>query len=142
MNPIAIPPEILKKVKEMNPSDYLISRGYEIKEEGRHLSAKMNGEEVYRLTQKNEGHWLFNPKEGGKGGDNIELVQQVEGLKFKDAVNILSGENLGPGISQNQSRAYQPKQTNFPSLPKQTHDDGLNGRKYLEDVKKNFFANN
>jgi len=111
-----------------DPTAYLEAAGFTVKKEGRHLSIRVNEDEVYRVTQKQDGHWLWCDRYGNKGGDNIELVQEVEpGTAYVEAVYRLIG---GAAISQQKhpnTPQHQP-----PQIPQQTSKSRDQGRAYLE----------
>lgn len=49
-----------------------------MKREGRHLSVKAGGDEAYRVTRQQDGRWLWCDRYGNDGGDNIDLVREIE----------------------------------------------------------------
>lgn len=111
-----------------DPSVYLESCGYTVRREGRHLSARAHGDEVYRVTRKDEGHFVACDKYGNGIGDNIALVQDVEpGTGFSDAVYKLGGApRVGPSM-----RPTEPTREP-PTLPPASDRDRLAGRSYLD----------
>ncbi|MEB2392960.1 hypothetical protein, partial [Escherichia coli] len=80
--------------------------GYTVKREGRHLSVKAGGDEAYRVTRQQDGRWLWCDRYGNDGGDNIDLVREIEpGTGYAEAVYRLSG---APTVRQ-QPRPSEPK---------------------------------
>lgn len=114
--------------REIDPTAYLESQGYTVKPEGRGLSAQVNGDEVYRLNQK-DGHWVWCDNYNTRGGDNIALVREIQPrLRYIEAVYQLSG---GASVEPIQPRpAAPPRQP--PKLPVQHYLDRVNGRDYLQ----------
>lgn len=94
---------------------------------GRHLSVRMGGDELYRLTRKHEGHWLWCDLYGNSGGDNIDLVKEIEGVDgFSDAVYRLVSSPIQPV----QVRPEKPRTP--PTLPVAGYKSKQAGRQYLE----------
>lgn len=116
--------------REVDPSHYLESHGYEIKRDGtggRHLSVLMGGDEVYRLTRKHSGQWLWCDLYGNSGGDNIDLVREIEGVEgFADAVYRLVSAPIQP------VPVATPKPRTPPTLPVAGYKSKQAGRQYLE----------
>lgn len=116
--------------REVDPSHYLESHGYEIKRDGtggRHLSVLMGGDEVYRLTRKHSGQWLWCDLYGNSGGDNIDLVREIEGVEgFADAVYRLVSSPIQP------VPVATPKPRTPPTLPVAGYGSKAAGRQYLE----------
>ena len=119
-----------RPTREINPTAYLESAGYTVKRDGnRHLSARINGEEVYRITQK-DGYWLWVDRYGNHGGDNIDLVKEIEpGIGFAQAVFRLSSASPIP------SSTPTPPPPKPPTLPSSTDADRENGREYLKNIR-------
>lgn len=120
--------------RTMNPTAYLNSCGFEVKQEGRHFSVLRNGDELYRITCKEDGHFVWTDHYGSKGGDNISLVQEIEpGTSFVQAVYRLSGD---PRISH-ALPDYRPATRKLPErkppvLPHATPEEIAQGRAYLQ----------
>lgn len=118
----------LKLARELNPTAYLEARGYTVKREGRHLSVRANDDEVYRLTQQQDGHWLWCDRYCNSGGDNIGLVREIEtGIGYTEAVYRLS---TTPIVRQ-QARRSEPKQQLL-QLPSESLAACKHGRDYLQ----------
>lgn len=84
--------------KRIDPTVYLEGMGFMVRKEGRHLSVRAGQEEHYRITQKNDGHWVACDKIGNGIGDNIALVRDLEpSLGFVEAVERLT---TGPVIQR------------------------------------------
>lgn len=119
-----------QSARELDPSHYLESHGFEVVRDGtggRHLSVRMCGDEVYRLTKKHQGHWLWCDLYGNSGGDNIDLVKEIEGVDgFSDAVYRLVSAPIQPV----QVRPEKPRTP--PTLPVAGYGSKAAGRQYLE----------
>ena len=119
----------------MNPTAYLNSCGFKVKQEGRHFSVLRNGDELYRITRKEDGHFVWTDHYGSKGGDNIALVQEIEpGTSFVQAVYRLSGD---PRVSH-ALPDYTPAPRKLPErkppvLPQATPEAVAQGRTYLQN---------
>ncbi len=114
--------------RELDPSAYLESKGYTVKREGRHLSVRANGDEAYRVTRQQDGRWLWCHRGGNSGGDNIDLVREIEpGTGYAEAVYRLSG---APIVRQ-QPRQIEPKRQP-PQLPAHGLAARKRGREYLK----------
>ena len=120
------------QARTLDPASYLESQGFEVKKDGqRHYSVRANGDEVYRLTKKPEGHWLWADHYGNEGGDNIALVAELEpGTNYAESVAKLLG-GCSPTAQVLPSRT-EPKRVP-PTLPPQADQEA--GRRYLEDVR-------
>lgn len=93
-----VDPALLRMARETDPSAFLESAGYTVKREGRHLSVRgADGDEVYRVTRRQDGRWLWCERAGVAGGDSIALMQAIEpGLAFAEAVGRLCGGAASP----------------------------------------------
>jgi hypothetical protein len=106
---------------------YLEAHGYTVKREGRHLSVRAHGDEVYRVTCKSDGHYVACDKYGNGIGDTIALVQEIEpGVGFAEAVYRLSRASAVGAPS----RPPEPKREP-PKLPASVEADRESGRRYL-----------
>jgi hypothetical protein len=95
------------------------------------LSVRANGDEVYRVTRLQGGHWVWCDRHGNVGGDNIDLVREIEpGTGYAEAVYRLSG---APTVWQ-QPRPNEPKRQprQPPQLPAQRLAAREHGREYLK----------
>ena len=118
-----------QSARELDPTAYLEASGYAVKREGRHLSVRAGGDEAYRVTRQQDGRWLWCDRYGNDGGDNIDLVREIEpGTGYAEAVYRLSG---APTVRQ-QSRPSEPKRQP-PQLPAQGLVAVQHGREYLRD---------
>lgn len=80
------------------------------------------------MTRQQDGRWLWCDRYGNDGGDNVDLVREIEpGTGYAEAVYRLSG---APTVRQ-QPQPSKPKQP--PKLPPQTPLAVQQGRKYLRD---------
>lgn len=113
------------QAREIDPTPYLEARGYVVRREGRHLSVRdSDGEEVYRVTRQQDGHWVWCDKYSERGGDNIDLVREIEGgVGYAEAVYRLLG---GPYLSRPEPIHRRP-----PTMPTCTPQDARRGREYL-----------
>ena len=93
-----VDPALLRAARETDPTDCLEAAGYTVQRQGRHLSARGgDGDEVYRVTRRQDGRWLWCDRGGAAGGDNVALVQVIEpGLAFAEAVARLCGGAASP----------------------------------------------
>ena len=97
--------------------------------EGRHLSVRLHGDEVYRVTRKDDGHWVTCDLFENGIGDNIALVQELEpGTGFAEAVYRLSG---APSVARATRPAPAPVVRQPPKMPAQSAADVRRGREYL-----------
>lgn len=80
------------RAKRVDPGPFLASRGYEVRWSGRHGSITSGGTEVYRITLRDDGEYVFCSHQGGEGGDNITLARTIDpGLGFREAVAAVLG---------------------------------------------------
>lgn len=87
----------------------------------------MGGDELYRLTKKHDGRWLWCDHYGNGGGDNIALAQEIEGIDgFADAVYRLVSAPIHP------VPVATPKPRTPPTLPVAGYGSRAAGRQYLE----------
>ena len=97
--------------------------------EGRHLSVRLHGDEVYRVTRKDDGHWVTCDLFENGIGDNIALVQELEpGTGFAESVYRLSG---APSVARATRPAPAPVVRQPPKMPAQSAADVRRGREYL-----------
>lgn len=119
-----------QSARELDPTRYLESHGFEVVRDGtggRHLSVRMGGDEMYRLTKKHDGRWLWCDNYGNGGGDNIALVQEIEGIQgFADSVYRLVSAPIQP------VPVATPKPRTPPTLPVAGYGSKQAGRQYLE----------
>lgn len=117
--------------REMDPTAYLLSAGFTCKHSGggRQISVRRGGDEVYRVTQREQGHWVACDHHEFGVGDNIALVQEIEGsgINFREAVYRLLG---APGMAPLQSVTAKPRPVFV--MPGQTAVDQARGREYLK----------
>lgn len=120
-----------RSAREIDPTRYLESHGYEVVRDGtngRHLSVRRGADEVYRLTRKEGGHWLWCDHYGNAGGDNIDLVKEVEGVEgYADAVyRLISAPIQTVPVAA-------PKPRTPPTLPVAGYGSKKSGREYLRE---------
>jgi len=103
-----------------------------VRREGRHLSARDTaGDEQYRLTQQQDGHWLWCDRYGNKGGDSIDLVREIDGKTgYAESVYRLTGS---PAVRQEPQQRRPAVERQPPQLPEQHQADVRRGRAYLAE---------
>lgn len=118
-----------QSAREIDPTAYLESQGFEVKRDGqRHLSVRLGGDEHYRGTRQKDGHFVWCDLHRNGIGDNIALVRDIEpGTGFADAVYRLSG---APTVSP-RAPTPPPAPRTPPRLPSFTELDRVAGREYL-----------
>lgn len=116
------------EARQIDPTDYLTGQGFQVIKEGRHLSVRMHSDEVYRVTRKDDGHWVTCDRFENGVGDNIALVAELEpGTGFAESVYRLSG---APSVV----KATKPAPAlvrQAPQMPTQTRKDVERGHAYL-----------
>lgn len=117
-----------REARQVDPSDWLERMGFAIKREGRHVSVRLGKDEAYRLTRKDDGHWVACDRLGHGIGDNIALVRDVAGdISFAEAVYQLRGAADMP------ARPVAPPPPRLPPrVPPTKQSDIDAGRRYLE----------
>lgn len=116
-----------QSARELDPTYYFEAHGYTVKCEGRHLSVMEGREEAYRVTQQKDGHWIWCDRYGNYGGDNIDLVREIEPCTgYSEAVYRILG---APTVLQ-QPRFSKPKRMP-PQIPTQVLASREHGRDYL-----------
>jgi hypothetical protein len=119
---------VVADARQVDPTAYLEAQGYTVTREGRHLSVSANGDEVYRVTRQQDGHYVWCDHYGNAGGDNIDLVREITpGTDFAEAVYRLSG---APTVGPRPTPPAAPKRA-APVLPAQKQADVAYGRDYL-----------
>lgn len=117
------------EARTIDPAAYLKTQGFDVRQEGRHLSVRVHGDEVYRCTRKEDGHWVTCDRFENGIGDNIALVQELEpGLGFAESVYRLSG---APSVASATRPAPAPVVRQPPKMPAQDAQDVKRGRAYL-----------
>ena len=117
------------QARQIDPSAYLEAQGFDVKREGKHLSIRLHGDEVYRVTRKDDGHWVTCDKYENGIGDNIALVAELEpGIGFAESVYRLSG---APSVARTIRPAPAPVMRKPPTMPAQAPKDVQQGREYL-----------
>lgn len=119
------------QAREIDPTSYLEHCGFTVKREGRHLSVRdSSGDERYRVTRKEDGHYVTCDRYENGIGDNIALVQEIEpGIGFADAVYMLAG---APSVATALNRPAAPAPVRQPPrMPDQANEDVRRGREYL-----------
>ena len=119
------------QARQIDPTAYLESHGYAVIKEGRHLSVRLHGDEAYRVTRKDDGHWVTCDKFENGIGDNIALVAELEpGIGFAESVYRLSG---APSVATATRPAPPPVVVRQPpKMPAQSAQDLRRGRAYLQ----------
>ena len=117
------------EARTIDPTAYLEAQGFQVIKEGRHLSVRQYGDEAYRVTRKDDGHWVTCDKYENGIGDNIALVQELEpGIGFAESVYRLSG---APSVARATRPAPAPVVRVPPKMPAQDAQDVKRGRAYL-----------
>jgi hypothetical protein len=125
-----VEPDRVITAREIDPTGYLEAQGFQVIREGRHLSVRLHGDEVYRCTRKDDGHWVTCDLFENGIGDNIALVQELEpGTSFADSVYRLSG---APSVSRAARSAPAPVVRQTPQMPAYGPADVQRGRGYLQ----------
>lgn len=118
-----------QSARELDPTAYLEAQGFQVIKEGRHLSVRQHGDEAYRVTRKDDGHWVTCDRFENGIGDNIALVQELEpGSGFAESVYRLSG---APSVARATRPAPAPVKREPPKMPAQDPADVRRGRAYL-----------
>jgi hypothetical protein len=91
--------DVIQDAHYADPIPYLQNEGFAVKREGRHYSVTSHGDEVYRLTRKDDGRFVWCTKEGDRGGDSIALLMEELGRTFPQAVYDLSGAPRITGVA-------------------------------------------
>lgn len=117
------------EARTIDPSAYLEAQGFQVIREGRHLSVRQHGDEAYRCTRKDDGHWVTCDRYENGIGDNIALVAELEpGIGFAESVYRLSG---APSVAKATRPAPAPVVRQPPQMPAQAPADVKRGRAYL-----------
>ncbi len=117
------------EARTIDPTAYLEAQGFQVIKEGRHLSVRQHGDEAYRVTRKDDGHWVTCDRFENGIGDNIALVQELEpGTGFAESVYRLSG---APSVARATRPAPAPVVRVPPKMPAQDAQDVKRGRAYL-----------
>ena len=124
--------QTLRDARHADPTEYLQSQGFKVRREGCHWSVlDRAGDEIYRITRKQDGHIVWCDHLGQDGGDLIALVQDIApGRSFRDAVFDLA-----------RGAARWPPQPSEPTvapavaltLPTATRTQQARGRAYLAE---------
>ena len=120
-----------KDSKSVNPIPYIESRGFVVKKvSSSSFSVRLNGDEYYRLDNTRNG-WLWCDQYGNRGGDNIDLVKEIDGsqVTFVDAVYALGITERG--YSAPVPAPVAPVERNCEFEPSENQDDIKAGRRYL-----------
>lgn len=124
----------IRTSRELDPSDCLREMGFEVKKDGRnHLSICLNGDEIYRVTKKDDGHYVACDKYGNGIGDNIALIQDIRpDLKFAEAVYKLYAYDLNYKFENKNIVQEIDKKIDL-KIPRQVENERKLGREYLHD---------
>ena len=128
--------QTLRDARHADPTGYLQAQGFGVRREGRHWSVRDRaGDEIYRVTQKPDGHIVWCDPLGQEGGDLIALVRDIApGTSFRDAVFALArgAARLQPN-PQPQSQAPNPAPALPLKLPIASPLEQARGRSYLAE---------
>jgi hypothetical protein len=124
----------IRTSRELDPSDCLRGMGFEVKKDGQnHLSVELNGDQIYRITKKQDGHYVACDKYGNGIGDNIALIQDIRpDLKFAEAVYKLHAYDLNYKFENKKTNQELDKKTNL-KIPRQVENERKLGREYLHE---------
>ena len=124
----------IRTSRELDPSDCLRLMGFEVKKDGRnHLSVSLNGDEIYRITKKDDGHYVACDKYGNGIGDNIALIQDIKpDLKFAEAVYKLHAYDLNYKFENKNTTQDIDKKIDL-KIPRQVENERKLGREYLHE---------
>ena len=124
----------IRTSRELDPSDCLRGMGFEVKKDGKnHLSICLNGDEIYRVTKKDDGHYVACDKYGNGIGDNIALIQDIRpDLKFAEAVYKLHAYDLNYKFENKKTNQDLDKKTDL-KIPRQVENERKLGREYLHE---------
>ena len=123
-----VDPAAIRAARETDPTGYLEASGFTVNHEGRHLSVRGgDGDEVFRVTRRDDGRWLWCDRSGAEGGDTLALVQAIEpGTGFRAAVARLCGAQL-----PTPQHPVAPPAHHLPRIPTPGPMAREQGRKYL-----------
>lgn len=124
----------IRTSRELDPSDCLRGMGFEVKKDGQnHLSVELNGDQIYRITKKQDGHYVACDKYGNGIGDNISLIQDIRpDLKFAEAVYKLHAYDLNYKF-ENKNRNQEIDKKIDLKIPRQVENERKLGREYLHE---------
>ncbi|MBX9840085.1 MAG: DUF3991 domain-containing protein [Silvanigrellaceae bacterium] len=124
----------IRTSRELDPSDCLRSMGFEVKKDGQnHLSVELNGDQIYRVTKKQDGHYVSCDKYGNGIGDNIALIQDIRpDLKFAEAVYKLHAYDLNYKFENKNTTQEIDKKIDL-KIPRQVENERKLGREYLHE---------
>jgi len=117
----------IQDARAVDPTQVFQKYGYTVRQEGRHLSVMLDGDEAFRSTLK-DGHWVHCDHYENGIGDNIALVQHLDSSKsFPDAVFELHGAPaFNPQPAPDLSRMR-------PKMPTCHYPDIHQGQAYLQE---------
>ena len=118
-----------QQARALDPTAYLESRGYAVKRAGSSYSVRdSHGDEQYRIDYDAGRGWLWCDKYGNRGGDNIDLVTEIDGKTgYAESVHRLSGS---PRVSARPAPAPPPPRPRL-VMPKQLDGERNRGSWYL-----------
>ncbi|NBO31879.1 MAG: DUF3991 domain-containing protein [Cyanobacteria bacterium WB6_1B_304] len=124
----------IRTSRELDPSDCLRTMGFEVKKDGQnHLSVELNGDQIYRITKKQDGHYVACDKYGNGIGDNIALIQDIKpDLKFDEAVYKLHAYDLNYKFENKNMTQEIDKKIDL-KIPRQVENERKLGRQYLHE---------
>lgn len=128
-----VEPAITAAARRVDPTALLREHGFLVlrPNNGRHIYVRDSQEEVLRITQQSDGHYVACDKFGKPIGDNIALLQLIKpGTAFRTAVERLVC--LAPGeLSRETSESADWVNCPLPKLPPRTRFAECAGRAYL-----------
>ena len=126
----------ISEAKRIDPRPLFEAAGFEVRDQGRHLSIRRDGQEYYRSTIKEDGRWVHCHLDETGVGDNIDLVRELHDnpdMPFADAVYELLGDlSIDIRSPRAQPKSHKSKLPSRPKLPRESWEAKEQGRQYLE----------
>lgn len=123
----------IRSARQIDPTSYLEGCGFtcHATQGGRQISVRRGDDEIYRVTQVAQGHWVACDNHENGIGDNIALVSEIEGsTKFPATVQRLIGTLLP--LQPGQVRSFPIKPRAQFVMPPQKSVHQAEGRAYLQ----------
>lgn len=111
---LSVRQHLIEQARQADLPDLLASRGWHLKREGRDY--RIPGHGGLTLWQDDAGLWRWTWFSRGKGGDAISFLMEFEGLSFREAIEVLSGERWPESsLSVRPNRKLEPPRTDKPN---------------------------
>ena len=105
--------DLIEQARQVDLPAFLTGRGWHLKREGRDY--RIPGHGGLTLWQDDAGLWRWTWFSRGKSGDAISFLMEFEGLSFREAVEVLSGERWPESsLSVRSNRKLEPPRTGKP----------------------------